>query len=72
MESNSAALIIPRSKFEVIISKDVGGDKFQERHVPATDFVIRRYNLLPVTPMILVFLKKSVQRSIKMHTFALF
>ena len=55
-ESNSAALIIPWTKFEAIISKDVGGDAL--RQILDLD----RYNFLPVVPIVMI-LVTPVQRA---------
>ena len=57
---NSIALIIPQTKFEAIISKDVGGDRFQVKtHVSLQILDQGLYNFLPVVPMVMisVFLK---------------
>ena len=57
---NSTALFIPQTKFEAIISKDEGGDRFQVKtHKSQQILDLGRYNFLPVAPMvmILVFLK---------------
>ena len=59
---NSTSLIIPQTKFEAIISNDVGGDRFQVKiHALRQILDLRRYNFLPVAPMvmILVFLKSQ-------------
>ena len=61
-ESNSTALIMPHTKFEAIISKDVGGDRFQANtHALQQIKDSGRYNFLPVAlmVMILVFLKSQ-------------
>ena len=65
---NSTALIIPQTKFEAIISKDVGEDKFQVKtHASLQILDSRRYNFLPVAPMvmILVFLKSQCRERSK-------
>ena len=57
---NSTALVIPQTKFEAIISKDVGGDRFQVKtHASRQILDLGRYNFLPVAPMVMnvVFLK---------------
>ena len=61
-ESNSTALIIPHTKFETIISKDVGGGRFQAKaHALPQILDLSPYNFLLVAPMvmILVFLKRQ-------------
>ena len=61
-ESNYTALVIPQTKFEAIISKDVGGDRFQGKtHESRQILDLGCYNFLPVAPMamILVFLKSQ-------------
>ena len=59
---NSTALIIPQTKFEAIMSKDVGGDRFPVKtHASQQILDLDRYNFLPVAPMVMtvVFLKSQ-------------
>ena len=70
---NSTALIIPQTKFEAIISKDVGGNRFQvhvKTHVSRQILDLGRYNFLPAAPMvmILVFLKSQC-RELSKHVY---
>ena len=50
-------MIIPQTKFEAIISKNVGG----ERHASQQILDLSCYNFLPVTPMVMtmVFMKSQ-------------
>ena len=73
VESNSAALIIPHTKFEAITSKDVGGDRFQRKtHASQQILNLGRNDFLPVAPMVmvLVFLKsqcRELSKSVYFH-----
>ena len=59
VKSNSTALILPQTKFQAIILKDVGGDRFQAKKTHASRQILDLgcYNFLPVAlvGMILVF-----------------
>ena len=52
---NSTGLIIPQTKSEAIISKDVGGDRFQVKtHASRQIQDLGCYNFLPVAPMVTI------------------
>ena len=67
-ESNSTALIIPQTKFEAIISKDVEEDRFQAKALVSRQILdFGRHSFLPVAPMvtILVFPKSQCKELTK-------
>ena len=71
MRSNFTALIISQTKFETIISKDVGGDRFQAKtHGWRQIQDVGRRNFLPVAPMVmtLIFWKTIAESFPKMYT----
>ena len=56
VESNSAALIMPRIKSEAIILEDVRGDRFQVKtHASRQILDLGRHNFLRIEPMVMIF-----------------
>ena len=55
--SNSTALIIPQTKFNAIISKDVEGDRFEARtHASRKILDLGHYNLLSLASMVMILI----------------
>ena len=57
VRSNSIALTIPQTKFEAIISKGVGGDRFEVKtHASRQILGLGHYNLLFLAPMVMILI----------------